>query len=199
MDIEKMMRVNALSKELQKHNFATSSQEGLALAESTLARRSVVNQPQSSFSSHQVAIPTATVQFQPAAPLAPPKQQAQSSVPFGEPQLQKQEQAPQQEANPFLLNKKIEILVKKNNVQLQQELSNVKSLVSSLSEEVKKLRTELKDSQDKNTIVLKSQQEQSQVETPVKKVEKQSTFHPKQGNVQPNEVSIEKMFYFGRK
>ncbi len=93
-------------------------------------------------------------------------------------------------ANP-LEEKKVELLLEMNNRKYDNELGLLRSAVNSLAQEIEGLKAELRKLSEVAPPRPKERQE------PLKTEPKE--LHPRQGNFQPSDVDIQKMFYFGTK
>ncbi|MBI4148418.1 hypothetical protein HY490_03955 [Candidatus Woesearchaeota archaeon] len=94
----------------------------------------------------------------------------------------------------FMLEKKFSLMLDMNNKKFQEAIDVLSKMISSVSQELASVRGELAEARQ----VLKQKKD-----LPVQK-EKQEALpkqesHPRQGSFQPSDVSIEKMFYFGKK
>jgi hypothetical protein len=155
LDVEKLKKVNQLSKDLKKH--------GMAMEDAI---------EQASDSVHETEIK----EF-----LHESKEQMQSS------------------SNPSSTEQYI-IMLERNNRKIMEEVQKVKEEVAKIMSEFAEIKNKLHEQPD-------PVQEPVQKQVPVtKKVEKQSKLKPKkkiknekQGDINPEDVSIEKMFYFGKK
>ena len=181
MDVEQMMKVNLLSKELKKHGFAISSQDAFKQAESAYGHVF-----EHSALAHQAQLlEPAEAKSEPGAPathFSAPAQELRT------------------ESDHFLLNKKIEILIKKNSVQLERQMEALKEMVTALASELELLRKAVNRKEEApKTYVFESPKEHKEPQETLQKHTEQTAFHPKQGNYQTSDVSVEKMFYFGKK
>ncbi len=96
----------------------------------------------------------------------------------------------QQKSDP-LAERRVELLLEQNNRKYEQELGLLRSAVNTLANELENLKSELRKVHEQAPPKPKEQQ------VPLKTEPKQD--HPRQGKFQPNDVDIQKMFYFGTK
>jgi len=98
-----------------------------------------------------------------------------------------------QVSNELLLEHKFTLALEMNNKKFQAALDIISTTIASLAQEVTGLKRELSD--------LKSVPVRKPVvsEPEVSKKEQPKESHPRQGQFVPGDVSIEKMFYFGKK
>ena len=92
----------------------------------------------------------------------------------------------------FLLEKKFSLMIEMNNKKVQESINALHDSIKNLSTELTTLRSELNE----------ARKARKELKEPVK--EKQESLpkqeaHPRQGQFSPADVSIEKMFYFGKK
>jgi len=99
-----------------------------------------------------------------------------------------------------LLEKKYKFLLEQNNDRLLNEINSLKKSTSSLVVELNLIKSQIRQQGEK----IRNQESNQPVEKEVQKkiedtkeIKKES--HPKQGSFQPEDVSIEKIFYFGEK
>lgn len=184
MDIEKLKKLNQLTKELQKHSFAFNSDEAFKQAgkvfEETGQKVTQTNDVRENQSEANTS-------------------QTNSSSTI--------RQAPD-ESSDFLLQKKIELMLEMNNKKIAEELQNLRAEIENLQSQIQKFRIELQESAVKS---VSSSQETSETQAPVAEKQeelqklnppsepKSQDSHPRQGKYTPEDVSIEKMFYFGNK
>jgi len=96
----------------------------------------------------------------------------------------------QQKSDP-LAERRVELILEQNNRKYEQELGLLRSAVNTLANELENLKSELRKVHEQAPPKPKEQQ------APLKTEPKQD--HPRQGKFQPNDVDIQKMFYFGTK
>ncbi len=89
-----------------------------------------------------------------------------------------------------LEEKKVELLLEMNNRKYEQELGLLRSALNSLAQEIEMLKSELRKAVE---VSPKPKERQEPLKTETKEA------HPRQGNFTPNDVDIQKMFYFGAK
>jgi len=111
-------------------------------------------------------------------------------TPNGEQVIVQEKAALVQQMDP-LAHRKTELLLEMNNKKIEQEFNVMRNAINILAAEVENLKTELR----KGTFVeaAKHKEKQAELKTEVKEP------HPRQGNFQPADVDIQKMFYFGSK
>jgi len=99
--------------------------------------------------------------------------------------------------NAALLERKYQLLLEMNSKKFEQTITTLQDQISQLSTEVSRLRKEFTAATPpaQTTQQPASHHTQTPAEQPVQKKES----HPRQGNFGPGDVSIEKMFYFGKK
>ncbi len=95
------------------------------------------------------------------------------------------------EENNVLLEKKFELMMQMNNKRYEQEISLLRSAFTALANEFEVLRAQLSRVQEQAPPRPKEKQEPLKTET--------KEAHPRQGNFTSDDVSIQKMFYFGNK
>lgn len=145
MDVDKIQRINALTSELRKHNFATSSEDAFQQAEQLYE------------DSEQVVV---------------------------------EEKQPVAEQTTHLEERKAELLIQMNNKKYEQEFSLLRSALNTLAQELETVKTELRKFSEQNP---RPKEKQAELKTETKEA------HPRQGNFTPQDVDIQKMFYFGKK
>ncbi len=96
----------------------------------------------------------------------------------------------QQKVDP-LAERRVELILEQNNRKYEQELGLLRSAVNTLANELEMLKSELRKFHEQAPPKPKEQQ------VPLKTEPKED--HPRQGKFQPNDVDIQKMFYFGTK
>lgn len=93
----------------------------------------------------------------------------------------------------FLLEKKFSLMIDMNNKKFQESINVLYESIKNLSSELTMLKSEFNEAKkakkDIKEQVIKEKQES---------LPKQES-HPRQGQFSPADVSIEKMFYFGKK
>lgn len=91
-----------------------------------------------------------------------------------------------------LLEKKFQLLIELNNKKFQEAITILSNDITLLAQQLTGLKQEIQQNKQATTKIEQKQQEKQQ---PLPKQES----HPRQGNYSPDDVSIEKMFYFGKK
>jgi len=152
MDVQKLKKMNELSKELKKHGMADSTAQAFSQAGEMVrdeAFKQVIERNKSSQKSKDC------------------------------------------------FDNQYQIMLERQNRQIAQEVKALKETVAAMQAEIEMLKADQKTAsklQDKQT------QEKPVQETQTKFPQKpESKEHPKQGGFSPDDVSIEKMFYFGKK
>lgn len=203
MDLEKIRKINELTKTLQQHNFATSSLDAVQGASQ------IYNET-------------------PKTEENPFQQKSQLGTPFVA-QTQPQSQnftvtpAPVQEQksseSPSLLERRYQLILEMNTKRYDQEINSLKEQISTLSGQIMSLRgdimkissqqkpqfqevkSEVKNEQTQQTQSLNQQyqQELAQQSTQQNTTPEPKKEHPRQGSFTSQDVPIEKFFYFGRK
>lgn len=146
MDVDKIQRINALTSELRKHNFATSSEDAF--------------------------------------------QQAEQLYEDSPEQIVVEEKQPAAEQTTHLEERKSELLIQMNNKKYEQEFALLRSALNTLAQELETVKTELRKFSEQNP---RPKEKQAELKTETKEA------HPRQGNFTPQDVDIQKMFYFGKK
>ena len=95
----------------------------------------------------------------------------------------------QQKSDP-LAERRVELILEQNNRKYEQELGLLRSAVNTLANELENLKSELRR-------LHVEQPKPKEQQVPLKTEPKED--HPRQGKFQPNDVDIQKMFYFGTK
>lgn len=156
MDLEKIKKVNQLSKEFKKHGMAM--EEAIEQASDSVHEKEVKEFLQES------------------------KEQMQSSK------------------NPSSTEQYI-IMLERNNRKIMEEVQKVKEEVAKIMDEFADIKRQLHEKP-----IIEVRQEITEANPQQKKIEKQAKLKPKkkiknekQGDINPDDVSIEKMFYFGKK
>ncbi|MEM4368955.1 MAG: hypothetical protein QXU88_01345 [Candidatus Woesearchaeota archaeon] len=160
--------MNVLVKELQRHNFATSSEEALIQADQVYA-------PEELTAANGVAL---VVEKPSQEPIKSEAQTNYQKLPIS-----------------TLEQKRFEMLLEANNKFYEKRFEELKASISALQTEIGQLRFELKKVTEK--VQQPSEQPLARVETKTvgEKAEKEA--HPRQGNYTSDDVSIDKFFYFG--
>jgi hypothetical protein len=92
-----------------------------------------------------------------------------------------------------LIEQKYQLLMDMEKKKVEQEINSLRETISNLNNEIQVLRAELKHAAEQSNPKLKEKEKQDVLKT----VPKED--HPRQGNYRPEDVSVEKMFYFGHK
>ncbi len=102
--------------------------------------------------------------------------------------------------------KRFELMVEMATKKIQQELNQVKEFVSSLNSEVGSLKSQLNrmqfspHSEKKEVKIIDCRPDnEKKVEFVSGAAKNAEPVRPRYGNYQPDDVSIDKFFYFGRK
>ena len=95
-----------------------------------------------------------------------------------------------QQQSSGLETKKVELILEMNNKKYDQEFAALRNAVNMLAQELEVLKGELRKYSDEHP---RQKEKQVELKTEVKEA------HPRQGNFQPSDVDIQKMFYFGAK
>lgn len=169
MDLEKMKKMNSLMKELQKHGFAENSTEAYSQTEEMFNKH-----PQ------EAEIEGGLVQVE-----APQTVQVETT-----------------QASPvnsdYLLQQRFDMQLNDMQRKYDQEAVYNNDLVAALAKEIVDMKRQVELLQQAKTVknaVRKVVAEQEQVH--FKKEFKEP--HPMQGNVTPEDVAVDKIFYFGNK
>ncbi len=104
--------------------------------------------------------------------------------------------AEQQEGN-VLLERKYKLMLEMNNKKFETMMTTMQENINTLTQEIARLKTELKSTPAKSIEITPIKQEEPQV--PPQQSEPKKEAHPRQGTFAPGDVSIEKIFYFGHK
>lgn len=99
--------------------------------------------------------------------------------------------------NDFFLQKQMEVMIETNNKRLANELSNIKNILNKLNEEICELkkknsdnaREHVREQMPNSENNIKDKEQITNKEQPTKRY----------GNYNPEEISVEKFFYFGNK
>ncbi len=172
MDVEKLMKMNAMVKELQKHNCASSREDAVRQAEGIYNPTGNVVVEDSSGSllvEQKISAPVNSAPSQPAA-----------AGGFG-----------------ALEQRRFEMVLEANNKRYDEKIASltneILSLRSQLASQVDGLKMELR-----NLIDNKAQKIVHVVEEKQKVLKTEPKIaHPRQGNFTSDDVSIDKFFYFG--
>lgn len=114
----------------------------------------------------------------------------QARASFEEPQERSQQIIIEQQPTDNITERKFELLIELNNKKFQEALTILSNDIALLAQQLANLKQEVQ--QNKASIHLEQKQEKQQ------SLPKQEA-HPRQGMYSPADVSIEKMFYFGKK
>ena len=201
MDLEKIRKINELTKTLQQHNFASSSIDAVEGAS-------------------QVYNDTPKTEENPF------KQQSQLGNPFNQQpttntqnsfSVQPAQTTPVQETkqgeNPSLLERRYQLILEMSTKKYDSELTNLKEQISTLSSQIMGLRAEImriSSSQRPQMQETKVETQQTSAQPQTNQSPQQNNNgnttntepkkeHPRQGSFTSQDVPIEKFFYFGRK
>ena len=97
--------------------------------------------------------------------------------------------------NNELLERKYQLLLDMNNKKFEQTITILQQQISNLTNELHKLKTQL----DTQPHVHPPEPKITQPTPQPNITEQKKDNHPRQGSFEPGDVSIEKMFYFGKK
>lgn len=92
-----------------------------------------------------------------------------------------------------IIESRVNLLLDMNNKKIETQFQTMKDTISVLAMELEKMKFELKKFQDSKQKVVQVVQETQ------KTIKEEKAMHPRQGNYQPGDVAIDKMFYFGHK
>jgi FtsZ-binding cell division protein ZapB len=93
-----------------------------------------------------------------------------------------------------IIESRVNLLLDMHNKKIESNFTMMRDTISALAMEIEKLKFELKKFADSKAKVVQVVQETQKA---LKTEEKAP--HPRQGNYQPGDVAIDKMFYFGHK
>lgn len=176
MDVEKLMKMNAMVKELQKHNCASSKEDAVRQAEGLYnpsGEAAVDNCSSELVVEQKISAPLAISASAPAQTIA-------STGGFG-----------------ALEQRRFEMLLESNNKRYDEKIlgmsGEIMSLRSQLSGQIDSIKNELRNLVDNKAqkIVHVTEETQKILKTEPK------VPHPRQGNFTSDDVSIDKFFYFG--
>jgi len=152
MDVEKLRKINQLSKEFKKHGMAM--EEAIGQATDSVNEKEVKEFLDESKKEIESKNPSATEQYI--------------------------------------------LMLERNNRKIMEEVQNVKQEISKILKEFEQIKKQINRPQE-------MPKEQAIDAKPAKKTKKQTQLktkkqsNPRQGEFTPEDVSIEKMFYFGNK
>lgn len=99
----------------------------------------------------------------------------------------------------YMMQKKIEIMMDMANKKIVSELDNINLRVSKLSEEVIELRRQLSEGvQKKHSLIIEPENKKNQADSKSINANEQVS-KPRYGDYTPEDVKIDKFFYFGNK
>ncbi|MBW2968892.1 hypothetical protein KY304_01735 [Candidatus Woesearchaeota archaeon] len=159
MNVEKLKKVNQLSKEFKKY--------GMAMEDAIKEAGSTVNEKE-------------VKEF-----------------------LDKSSEEMKSSKNPSSTEQYI-LMLERNNRKIMEEVKKVKEEVTKILKEFEEMKTKLSEQQKQQIEqpqkhkIKKEKQSQLKKEQPTKKTTRKKS-NPRQGEYNPEDVSIEKMFYFGKK
>ncbi|MBI5066521.1 hypothetical protein HZA97_09915 [Candidatus Woesearchaeota archaeon] len=184
MDIEKIKKINEISKNLRAHHFSMSSEEATNEAKSIFGELGSLQQGQALQTMQE---PQPSQNLQQASQVL----QSQSNNQNG--------------SSVLLLEKKFQIILSQSVKTLKDDLTNLQDTVEFLQQELSKLHQKVaKMQQPTQPIVQQPQQFQQPVQQAqpqqnnVQKPEEPKQTHPRQGNLTSDDVKIEKFFYYGK-
>lgn len=152
MDVEKLKKINQLSKEFKKH--------GMAMEDAIREAGDTIHEPE-------------IKEF-----------------------LQKSKEQIDSTKNPSSAEQYI-VLLERNNRKIMEEVQNVKEEIKKIMNEFAEIKKQLQEPPAKTIREEIPQQKKTEKQTQLKQKKKQS--NPRQGDYTSDDVSIEKMFYFGNK
>lgn len=176
MDVDKLIRINSLSKELQRHGITNNSIDSLDQARIVVEQRQE-QQPEieSSVESSQGTVLV-----------------LQSSIGLNTSSGASSGIGPSEVKMSALQERRVELLLEMNAKKYEQEIQRLRAENSALQSSMEQLRLEVKTSNERNLqSTMKKAEQQAVLKTEPKEL------HPRQGNFKSEDVSIEKMFYFG--
>ena len=91
-----------------------------------------------------------------------------------------------------LAMRRFEMMLEQNNKKYEQEFATYRNAINMLASQLEVLKCELAKT-ERVAASEKPKEKQAELKTEVKES------HPRQGNFQPSDVDIQKMFYFGAK
>ena len=98
----------------------------------------------------------------------------------------------------ILLERKYKLMLEMNNKRFEETIITLQNNIQTLAQDIAKLKNDIRLMDMKNTTsqqaTLKAETQQEQTGTQQKK-----DCHPRQGNFNPGDISMEKVFYFGHK
>lgn len=103
----------------------------------------------------------------------------------------------------YLLQKKIEVMIDANNKRMAVELSNLNNTVNKLNAEISEIKRQLSEVRTSEITNSSKNEEKEESQSAVNTVtitntEKKSDLpKPRYGNYESEDVSIDKIFYFG--
>ena len=143
MNVEKLKKMNELSKELQKHGMADSTSEAFAKAGELVREESfsqVIKKPESRDG----------------------------------------------------FDNQYQIMLERQNRELAQEINSLKEKIAAMQADIEMLKADNKT----RPIIQEKPKQETQTKFPQKSESKE---HPKQGGYTPEDVAVDKVFYFGKK
>ncbi len=165
MDIERLKKINQMTKELQRAGFAGNSREAFSQADSL---------------------------FRPPA--------EESAVAPAQHNQEPVEAPSAQHAAPadFLVEKKVALLVDMHTKKLNADVTFLQAQIQQLQSELQMLRQEVRTKPAAPAVSQVAAPSMPPAPAAAPAPEKKES-HPRQGDFKPGDVSIEKMFYFGKK
>lgn len=168
MDVEKLKKMNELTREFQKHNFAQDSRDAFSQA------RNVYSDIDINFAPTNIATPAQVVVH-----AAPQTEAVQEAAMLQQPAAEKD----------ALFEAKFQLLTEELQKKHNAEVNVLSTTIAGLNDEISSLKLQLQRLQEQSKPQQKEKQEQ--LAAPAKEA------HPRHGNFKPEDVAIEKMFYFG--
>jgi ElaB/YqjD/DUF883 family membrane-anchored ribosome-binding protein len=155
MDINEVVKLNQMMKELQKHGIAQNAPDAFQQAQEFVG-----DEPKKVVTINEGGVHVESVPVQGSA----------------------------------LIESRVNLLLDMHNKKIESNFMMMKDTISALAMEIEKLKFELKKFADSKAKVVQVVQETQKSLKPEEKAP-----HPRQGNYQPGDVAIDKMFYFGHK
>jgi|SRR3989344_8893486 len=96
----------------------------------------------------------------------------------------------------YLMQKKFDIVIDANNKKIFNEMNKIIAMVNRLDEEINSIKRRLDERPVLRTEHVETQKEG---QTQLKKESDSQPQRPKPGDYSPEEVAVDKIFYFGKK
>lgn len=116
--------------------------------------------------------------------------------PLNEEKIMKETEETKTTTNTELLERKYQLMLDMNNKKFEQTIVILQQQISSLNTELNKLKTQI-DTQPQHVHPPEPKITQPTQQPNIQEQKKDQ--HPRQGGFAPGDISIEKMFYFGKK